>query len=48
MPKIISRSKDKTNLGIAIFSTILTFIPVLIVLFTGTSSFKTNYGIYAL
>lgn len=46
--KKVSESKDKINRGIALYSVILTFIPVLIIMFTGFMNFTNPYGIYSL
>lgn len=48
MPQKVQRTKRSMNLSVAITSTILALIPVIILLFTGTSSFKQPYGIYVL
>ena len=48
MPKKVTISKNKINLGIAIFTVIVSLIPIIITSFTGWSSFKTPYGIYIL
>ena len=48
MPKKVVQSKNKINIGIAIFTMIVIALPVMITSFTGLSSFQTPYGIYVL
>ncbi len=48
MPQLVQEKKKSMNIGIAIFSIIVSLIPVIVLLCTGLSSFKTPYGIYSL
>ncbi|MGM9873767.1 MAG: hypothetical protein ACI31G_02455 [Bacilli bacterium] len=48
MPEKVKESKSKINKGIAIYSVVLTIIPVIVILCTGFKNFKYPYGIYSL
>ncbi len=48
MPQKVQEKKKSMNLQIAISTAILSLIPVIILVFTGFSSFQTPYGIYSL
>lgn len=48
MSKRVQKNKNSVNIGVAIFTAIVSIIPVIIVALTGFSHLKSPYGVYAL